>query len=219
MQLARIPRSGIGQRPPVSCWPHPDAPRPRHHTCSREGTSMSDVSKRRLRLHVLASATTIAIASMCALPALSAGRVDTSGLQSAEQQGFDRFIVKYREGSTERSNAASLDSSLRSATRAIPAKSGRALQVTALRRLAVGADVVRADRKLDRVEAESLMRQLANNPNVEYVEVDKLNKPLFTPNDTNFSQQYGFGTGAGGIRATEAWDITSGAGTVVAVLD
>ncbi|NDK40123.1 PKD domain-containing protein [Pseudoxanthomonas gei] len=180
---------------------------------------MSDVSKRRLRMHVLASATAIAIASMSALPAIAAGRVDASGLQSPGQTGFDRFIVKYKEGSSERASTSSLATALTSATRAIPAKSGRVLQVTQVRRLAVGADVVRADRKLDRVEAESLMRQLANNPNVEYVEVDKLNKALFTPNDTNFSQQYGFGTGAGGIRATEAWDITSGAGTVVAVLD
>ena len=180
---------------------------------------MSDVSKRRLRLHVLASATAIAIASMSAVPAMAAGRIDTSGLQSPGQTGFDRFIVKYKDGSSERASASSLDTALRSATRAIPAKSGRALEVRQVRRLAVGADVVRSDRKLDRVEAESLMRQLASNPNVEYVEVDKLNKPLLTPNDTNFSQQYGFGTGAGGIRATEAWDITSGAGTVVAVLD
>src|SRR5690606_20344219 len=37
--------------------------------------------------------------------------------------------------------------------------------------------------------------------------------------DTYFSQQWGFGTGSGGIRATQAWDTTSGAGAVVAVLD
>lgn len=179
---------------------------------------MSDVSKRRLRLHVLASATAIAITSMCA-PAMAAGRVDVSGLHSPEQQSFDRFIVKYRDGSSERASAAALESSLRSASSAIPAKSSRALGVKSLRRLAVGADVIRSDRKLDRVEAESLMRQLASNPNVEYVEVDKLNKAVFTPNDTRFSEQYGYGTGAGGIRATEAWDVTNGAGTVVAVLD
>jgi serine protease len=179
---------------------------------------MSDVSKRRLRLHVLASATAIAISSMCA-PAMAAGRVDVSGLHSPEQHSFDRFIVKYRDGSSERSSAAALDSSLRSASSAIPAKSSRALGVKSLRRLAMGADVIRSDRKLDRVEAESLMRQLASNPNVEYVEVDKLNKPLLTPNDTRFSEQWGYGTGAGGIRATEAWDITNGSGTVVAVLD
>ena len=180
---------------------------------------MSDVSKRRLRLHVLASATAIALSSMCAMPAMAAGRIDLSGLQSPEQKNFDRFIVKYRDGSTERASTTSLDSALRSATRAIPAKAGRALEVRQLRRLAVGADVVRSDRKLDRVEAESLMRQLASNPNVEYVEVDKLNKPLLTPNDTNYSQQWGYQDSDAGIRANEAWDVTSGAGSVVAVLD
>ncbi len=180
---------------------------------------MSDVSKRRLRMHVLASATAIAISSMCALPAMAAGSVDVSGLHSPEQTSFDRFIVKYRDGSTERASAASLDSTLRSAARAVPAKAGRALEVRQLRRLAVGADVVRSDRKLDRVEAESLMRQLANNPNVVYVEVDKLNKPFLTPNDTNYSQQWGYQDSDAGIRANEAWDVTSGAGSVVAVLD
>ena len=93
---------------------------------------MSDVSERRLRLHVLASATAIAITSMCA-PAMAAGRVDVSGLHSPEQKTFDRFIVKYRDGSSERSSAAALDRSLRSASSAIPAKSSRALAVTPLR--------------------------------------------------------------------------------------
>ncbi len=179
---------------------------------------MTDVS-RRLRLRALAVATTLAISSMCASTALAAGRLDLSGLQAPEQTMFDRFIVKYREGTSERNDAASLGSSLRSASTAVPAKAGRSLEVRQLRRLAVGADVVRADRKLDRVEAESLMRQLASNPNVEYVEVDKINKPLLTPNDTNYSQQWGYQDSDAGIRANEAWDITNGAGTVVAVLD
>ena len=179
---------------------------------------MSDASRRRLRLHALASATAIAIASMCA-PAMAAGRVDISGLHSPEQQVFDRFIVKYRDGSSERSSAAALDRSLRSASSAIPAKSSRALAVTPLRRLAVGADVIHSNRKLDRVEAELLMRQLASNPNVEYVEVDKLNKPLLTPNDSNYGQQWGYQDSDAGIRANEAWDVTNGAGSVVAVLD
>ncbi|HET6783823.1 MAG TPA: S8 family serine peptidase, partial [Pseudoxanthomonas sp.] len=180
---------------------------------------MSDVSKRRLRLGVLASATAIAISSMCALPAMAADRIDISGLQSPEQKSFDRFILMYRDGSVEHSSAASLNSALRSASTAVPAKSGRALGVQQLRRLAIGADVVRTDRKLDRVEAESLMRQLASNPNVVFIAVDKLNKPLLTPNDTNYSQQWGYQDSDAGIRANEAWDVTSGAGSVVAVLD
>ena len=88
-----------------------------------------------------------------------------------------------------------------------------------MRRLAVGADVVRADRKLDRVEAETLMRQLAADPNVEYVEVDRLLQALLTPNDPRYPEQWGYQDSDAGIRANEAWDIATGTGVVVAVLD
>lgn len=170
-----------------------------------------------LRLTALTAATAVAIAALASGAASAAGRVDTSGLQSAQQ--FDRFIVKYRDGSAERTDAARLGTALSTAARALPAGRAGGVQVKALRRMTLGADVVKANRMLDTAEAETLMRQIAADPNVEYVEVDKLNHPFLTPNDTSFSQQYGLGTGAGGIRATEAWDITNGAGVVVAVID
>ena len=176
---------------------------------------MSDVSNRRMRQHALAAAA--AALSVFSLSAVAADRIDTSALKPAGQ--YDRFIVKYRDGSAPRADAAALESSLRRAARAVPANRGRALGVEKLRRLAVGAEAIRTDRKLDGVEAESLMRQIGADSNVEYVAVDKLNKALLTPNDSNFGQQYGFGTGAGGTRATEAWDVATGAGVVVAVLD
>ena len=62
------------------------------------------------------------------------------------------------------------------------------------------------------------MRQIAADPSVEYVEVDKLNKPLLTPNDTRYSEQWGY-SGTYGIKANQAWDVTNGSGAVVAVLD
>ena len=99
-----------------------------------------------------------------------------------------------------------------------PPGAGKKLGVNHVRRIATGAEVVRADRKLDRAEAETLMRQIAADANVEYVEVDKLNKPLLTPNDTSYSQQWGY-SGTYGIRANQAWDVTNGSGAVVAVLD
>jgi serine protease len=172
-----------------------------------------------MRLHALAAATAVAISSMAVLPALAEGRIDTSGLQSPTQQTFDRFIVKYREGSAPGGNVAQVQGSLNASVRATSMARGQAVGLSHVRRLAVQADVVKADRKLDRVEAESLMREIAADPAVEYVEVDKLNQIALTPNDPSFGQQFGFGTGAGGIRATEAWDITSGSGVVVAVID
>jgi len=181
---------------------------------------MSNVSQRRLRQHALAAATVVAISMGFVVPASAAGRVDLSGLQSPGQRSFDRFIVKYRDGSSERASAASLKSALGSAAAAVPKRSGKALGVGHLRRLAVGADVVRSDRKLDRIEAETLMRQIAANPNVEYVEVDRLMRPAMTPNDTHYATYlWGLKDGVGGIRANQAWDTATGSGVVVAVLD
>ena len=181
---------------------------------------MSDVvSKRRLQLRALTAATAIALSTMVLSPAMAQGRVNLSGLQSTEQQGFQRFIVKYRDGSTKATSDASLTQSLSSVARVVPSAQGATLGLRHLRRTAVGSDVLVASRKLDRADAETLMRQLAVDPDVESVEVDKLNHATLTPNDTRFGDQWDLGTGTGGIYATTAWDVTNGAGTVVAVLD
>lgn len=176
---------------------------------------MSQFQSRGLRANALAVATSLVLSSsVFAAPAFAAGRVDISGLQSTEKH--DRFIVKYRDGSAEQASSATMQRSLNAA--AVSAGAGKKLGVNHVRRIATGADVVRADRKLDRAEAETLMRQIAADANVEYVEVDKLNKPLLTPNDTSYSQQWGY-SGTYGIRANQAWDVTNGSGAVVAVLD
>jgi serine protease len=121
---------------------------------------MSDRSQHRIRKHVLAAATAVVIASMAA-PAF-AGRVELAGLQSAEQH--DQFIVKYRDGSAER---ADVDKAKAAFGRMAAGKvGGKALGLGHARRMALGADVMKANRKLDRVEAEQLMRQIAADPSV-----------------------------------------------------
>ncbi len=167
-----------------------------------------------LRISVLAAATALVLA---APSAAAAGRLDLSGLQSAPVH--DRFIVKYRAGTEARASAASLRQSLDAAARALPTVDGKAVSLQSLRRLAVGADVVKVGRKLDRAEAESLMRQLAADPNVEYVEIDQRMYPVATPNDTKYTDQWHYYEATGGIKANEAWDVTTGSGVVVAVID
>jgi serine protease len=176
---------------------------------------MSQLSSRRIRVHALAAATVAVLASgAIAAPAFAAGRVNLAGLQSSEK--VQRFIVKYKDGSAPATNAATLQRTL--STAATSAGAGKALGIRSLRRTALGADVVRSDRALDRAEAESLMRQIAADSNVEYVEVDKLNHAFLTPNDTRYSEQWGY-SGTYGIKANQAWDVTTGTGSVVAVLD
>ena len=175
---------------------------------------MSDISQRRLRMHVLATATAVALSSLVAAPAL-AGKAELSGLQSAHTH--DRFIVKYRTGSAERTDVGRAKAALSRAAAA--GVGGKPVALGHLRRLAVGADVVRANRKLDRADAASLIRQLAADPNVEYAQVDALMQPLMTPNDTRYAEQWHYFEATGGLNLPAAWDKATGTGAVVAVID
>ncbi|GAB3744394.1 S8 family peptidase [Lysobacter olei] len=167
--------------------------------------------------HFSARRSTLAVATLLALaaPAAFAGEVNLSGLADG---AADQFIVRYKSGSAERADVNRAKAAFGRAV--ATGVSGKALGLTHQRRLAIGADVVTANRKLDRVEAESLMRQIAADPNVEYVEVDAIMKPTLSPNDTYYtSNQWHYFEATGGIKADQAWDVTNGNGVVVAVID
>ncbi|GAB3727217.1 S8 family peptidase [Luteimonas pelagia] len=165
-----------------------------------------------LRPGMLAAAVAVALTAGFSGTVAAAGRADIAGLHAADQASFDQFIVKYRDGTT----AAQQRGNLAGAANA----SGKAVGLERLRTLSVGGVVVRANRGLDRVEAESVMRQIAADPNVVYVEVDQIMKPLMTPNDTHYATYlWGMQSGPGGIRADQAWNMADGSAIVVAVLD
>ena len=187
---------------------------------------------RTLRLRGIVAATSLAFAAQAAFAAGAqpAPRVDLSAIQSGTQ--FDRFIVKYRAGTPEASNPAELNRSLQAAAvganqlvqasrlqRGERAAPGKPLAASHVRRMSLGADVVATSQKLGAAEAETLMRQIAANPNVEYVQVDRVMTHMLTPNDTRYAEQWGFQDADAGIRANTAWDVSNGSGIIVAVLD
>ncbi|WP_363800153.1 S8 family serine peptidase [Lysobacter firmicutimachus] len=173
---------------------------------------MSTVSNNAVRKSALAAATVLALSALSA-PAF-AGRVHLNGLDAP--QGYDGFIVKYRNGSAQRRDSAAVAAALRQSVRAKIA--GRLLALKHVRRLGIGADFVRAEQTLDRVGAEALMRQLAADPNVESVQVNRLWTHAMEPNDTRYGEQWHY-SGVNGARVNTAWDRATGAGTVVAVVD
>ena len=177
---------------------------------------MSEISQRRVRTSLLYLATSTALAALCAAPAF-AGNVNLSGLQTAEK--FDRFIVQYRDGSQERTDATALQSSLGRAARAVPAAKGKALGLKKLRRLGIPMELIQADRALDRAEAETLMRQIAADPNVLHVEPDVMMQAFVTPNDSRYTEQWHYYPSGGGLNLPSAWDRSTGSGVVVAVVD
>ncbi|WP_369934023.1 S8 family peptidase [Xanthomonas tesorieronis] len=186
---------------------------------------MSEISQRgsRQRPWLIVLGASALTSLLLATPAF-AGDVNLSGLNA--EPTVQRFIVKTRDAApvgiasaSAAAPSASLRATLQSVAAAMPAKNGRALGLTSLRRLAVGPEVIQSNRPLDHAEAETLMRQLAADPNVEYVEVDQRMTIALTPNDPSLSNQWAFGTTTAGINVRPAWDQATGTGVVVAVID
>ncbi len=178
---------------------------------------MSQVSQPRLRQRAVVVMGASLLTSLLLVGPALAGDVQLAGLSSAPTH--QRFIVKYRDGSAPLATPSALSTSLRAAAAGVPGAQGRVLGLQEVRRLAVGPTVVRSDQPLDAAQAELLMRRLAADPNVEYVEVDQIMRPTLVPNDARLEEQWGFGTSNASINVRPAWDKSTGSGTVVAVID
>ena len=135
----------------------------------------------------------------------------------AADAGFtDRIIVKYRNTSALAA-AAGQAAQLRGTD--LPA-ARLGVTMNRLRATALGAQVLKADRRLSLSEAEQLARDIvASDPNVEYAEPDRILRHTLTPNDPRYNEQWHYFEAAGGINAPLAWDKSTGTGVVVAVID
>jgi serine protease len=171
-----------------------------------------------LKLSAIAVAAAAAIAPM----AYSGGRAAivnkanapaTKVAQAQQNEATDRFIVTYASKTSAKASAAALQGKLSAASKA----AGSTVRMA--RSLSTGADLIRTDRKLDRNEAKAMMIELLKDPNVLAVEADIKLQPRLVPNDPLYAQQWHLKSGAGGINAEPAWDITQGSGVVVGVID
>ncbi len=94
------------------------------------------------------------------------------------------------------------------------------LSMAYLRSTGQGAQVMQLSRATDVNSLKDVARQMMlAAPNIEYVEPDRRMFPMLTPNDSRNSELWGMFEATGGIKANTAWDTTSGAGVVVAVID
>lgn len=129
---------------------------------------------------------------------------------------YDEFIVTYKEESEERlsdsARALSFDD--------VTMRTGHAIRY--VRRLAVGADLIRVERRLSKDEAIELMDGFLQNSNVDFIEPNAIVRPALVPNDGFYNQQWYLHPAedeSAGLNAEEAWDIATGAGVIVAVID
>lgn len=170
-----------------------------------------------------------------------------AGDAAASPAGASRLIVKYRAGNA--GNARTTMASAVARVGLVQSgkagtSSAKALEAKVLRKQASGAQVLRVSRRLSSVELDNLLTELRADPAVEYAEVDTMMQPVkdlsvgvvsplretaaslpaasvqSRPDDPYFAgYQWHLLEGPGGIHAPAAWDISTGAGVVVAVLD
>ena len=144
-------------------------------------------------------------------PAAFAGSVHTASLQP--QQHYGQFIVKYRTGTAFARSTNAAGSAAR-----INTQTGRSVHHA--RRLGIGADLVRVDgAALSSADALIFMRRIAADPDVEYVQPDAVMYPTMTPNDPRYIDQWHYQGGVSGMNLPAAWDLSTGTGVVVAVID
>jgi serine protease len=159
---------------------------------------------------------------------LSAMTVTPSDLQNyanranftaaTDQILYTRYIVTYQASSAERAQPAIKQQDLDR----VAALTG--LNVAHSRVLSTGADLVEVSGDRTRFAsyadiARQVLVAFAQNPAVEYVEPDRRMHAVLTPNDTNFASQWDLTDTTGGVRMPAAWDIATGAGIKVAVID
>lgn len=126
----------------------------------------------------------------------------------------DRIIVRYKNADPASApTATQLD-------RARVAGNRQGVQLSHVRRTGLGADVLRLSRFLPLDRVRVLARELQNgDAGIDYAEPDRLLFPTMTPTDAYFSAQWDLFDPVGGINAPTAWDKSTGAGVVVAVVD
>ncbi len=161
-------------------------------------------------------------AALASAPAAFAGGApdgvadDEAAAQAGIAGHTDQLIIKFKAGGL----AAQRGADTQALARVHEAAQRAGVQMRFLRSNAFGAHVLELDRLLGVDDARELARAVAQaDGEVEYAEPDRRLHALLTPNDTSYNLQWHYFEATGGLNAPPAWDKSTGAGVVVAVLD
>ncbi|HPF27869.1 MAG TPA: S8 family serine peptidase [Steroidobacteraceae bacterium] len=132
---------------------------------------------------------------------------------SAQLASVDQLIVKYKSAASAAERQARIDS-----LRASGARSG--LDLTYLRDGFNGFFVLKINQTHSTHEIEQFASKLVReDPVIEYAEPDLRMAAFFVPNDPRYNEQWSYFETTGGIKLPAAWDLSTGSGATVAVVD
>ncbi len=162
----------------------------------------------------LLSATTasVAVAQESTAPE-AAAPVPAALTEAAPGTPAERLIVGYKSGAAEATSNKAADADAAAKGK----EAGERLDFQ--RRLGSGAALVDLGEDLTKTDVADVIAEYQADPQVAYVAPDRLNKALATPNDTEYGKQWDLFETTGGMRVPGAWDVATGSGVTVAVID
>jgi serine protease len=195
---------------------------------SQKGNNMKSKQSQYQVMLKLCAAAVLGIGAGSAGAGVSAFVPATPAAQGIADQ-TDRIIVKYKDekaplatkGAGSIASRAAVQP-LSAARKAVLDRAGQqfGFLMKESHQIATGARVIKLDRKVALKDAAQVAADLAaRDPDVEYAEPDRIMRPLLTPNDSMYSQQWDYFEATGGMNLPAAWDKSTGAGIRVAVID
>ncbi|MGW0826044.1 S8 family peptidase [Streptomyces sp. NPDC002845] len=158
--------------------------------------------------------TSVAVAQApAATPAAQADPAVAGTAEAAPGVPAERLIVGYKSGAAE----ATSNKAAKADAEAKGKEAGEKLGFQ--RRLGSGAALVGLSETVTKTDVADVIAEYQADPQVAYVVPDRLNKPLATPNDTEYSKQWDLFESTAGMNVPDAWDVTTGSGVTVAVID
>ena len=153
------------------------------------------------------------LAMLFSQPASAQGARDSAtSAQTQQALPIDGLIVKFKETTGSPSSEAQ-------AQMAEQLSAAAGVTMRYLRTMSGDAQVWKLPERLPLEEVQRISERLMALPDVEYAEPDRILQDTLVPDDTRYGEQWSL-SGTWGIRAPQAWDITTGlTSTVVAVID
>ncbi|MEV5438853.1 S8 family serine peptidase [Streptomyces sp. NPDC052682] len=146
-------------------------------------------------------------------PAGREAAVPSAQTEAAPGVAAERLIVGYK------SSAAEAKSNKAAAADAETKAKETGEDVDFQRRLGTGAALVDLGGNVTKADVADVVAEYRADPQVAYVVPDRLNKPMATPNDTEYAKQWDLFEDTAGMRVPGAWDLSTGSGVTVAVID
>ncbi|WP_346960267.1 S8 family peptidase [uncultured Arthrobacter sp.] len=165
-----------------------------------------------LSLAAVVGTMTLAVTPVAAAPAT--GPIATENVPAPDVnagESYTQFIVSFKK------NAGNSTPGGRANAWGKAAKQ-QGVSVRELRALATGGTLIASDKALSGQAAKDFMEAIVASGAVNAVEPDARMTAVLTPNDTRYGEQWDF-TGANGMRIPGAWDVSTGSGSTVAVID